>query len=166
MEEDWSSANHFRNFQRQKKVLCVWCKMQILCFCGAELLWCVAWDFYQESSIDIYFFFCEVQTTSGVYCTMFGCVVHVKCWYIQWMWNDSAQTFTPMHAHKGRKCDFTDGIVVVFKINLLFTAMYELTSVGLNCLELKKLLQIFFHSLSLSLLKLPTFFKLNARYMA
>ncbi len=36
MEEDWSSANHFRNFLRQKKVLCVSCKMQILRFYFVE----------------------------------------------------------------------------------------------------------------------------------
>ncbi len=40
MEEDWSSANFFRNFPRQKKVLCKWSKMQILRFYfnGAEIL--------------------------------------------------------------------------------------------------------------------------------
>ena len=32
MKEDWSSANHLRNFPRQKKALCVWSKMQILHF--------------------------------------------------------------------------------------------------------------------------------------
>ena len=30
MGEEWSSANHFWNFPRQKKVFCVWSKMQIL----------------------------------------------------------------------------------------------------------------------------------------
>ena len=32
MGEHSSSANFFRNFQRQKKILCVWSKMDILCF--------------------------------------------------------------------------------------------------------------------------------------
>ena len=32
MEEDWSSPNHFRNFLRQKKVFCMWSKMQVLRF--------------------------------------------------------------------------------------------------------------------------------------
>ncbi len=32
MEEDWSSAHHFRNFPRQKKVLCLWSEMWILHF--------------------------------------------------------------------------------------------------------------------------------------
>ena len=32
MEEDWSFANHIRNFPRQKEVLCMWSKKQILHF--------------------------------------------------------------------------------------------------------------------------------------
>ena len=38
MEEDWSSANHFGNFPRQKKVFCVWSEMQIcVLLCGADI---------------------------------------------------------------------------------------------------------------------------------
>ncbi len=32
MEDHWSSAKCLRNFPRQKKVLCMWCKMHILHF--------------------------------------------------------------------------------------------------------------------------------------
>ncbi len=32
MEEDRSSAHHFRIFPRQKKLLCTWSEMYILCF--------------------------------------------------------------------------------------------------------------------------------------
>ncbi len=36
MDEDWSPANQFRNFPRQKKVLCMWSKMQFL-LCRVEV---------------------------------------------------------------------------------------------------------------------------------
>ncbi len=53
MAENLSSANHFRNFPRQKKVISLWSKMQILpfYFVGQAFAWSDIWEIVSFSPL-------------------------------------------------------------------------------------------------------------------